>query len=208
MYWISTCFESQHRKTHLKSRFFSSHHYEKGGSDVIIFDFVYGMSVNSPKFRRPGLESTFRGPLSSVKLDSSTFKKNVADTEHTSARHVNGWFQKLEPSSRLKRTPPNGAPNAADTPAAAPADTNSRFSSSQRKCPNRRVSSHSNVVDLPCDIPAATAAPCFGGGQHGSTAARQHGLHPSASRDCTRQRLARSSTRGHTCAQCALTRTQ
>ena len=47
--------------------------------------------------------------------------------------HVRAWFQKLAPSSRLNRTPPIGAPNAADTPAAAPPDTKSRFSVSVRK---------------------------------------------------------------------------
>lgn len=41
---------------------------------------------------------------------------------------VRAWFQKEEPSSRLKRVPPIGAPKAAATPAAAPADTKSLFS--------------------------------------------------------------------------------
>ena len=43
-------------------------------------------------------------------------------------RQVRFWFQKLEPSSRAKSTPPIGAPKAAATPAAAPAETKSRFS--------------------------------------------------------------------------------
>ena len=38
------------------------------------------------------------------------------------------WFQKDEPSSRLNKVPPMGAPKAAATPAAAPADTKSRLS--------------------------------------------------------------------------------
>lgn len=42
--------------------------------------------------------------------------------------HVNVWFKKLAPSSILNNTPPKGAPNAAATPAAAPALTKSRFS--------------------------------------------------------------------------------
>lgn len=42
--------------------------------------------------------------------------------------HVSHWFQKDEPSSRLNRVPPMGAPKAAATPAAAPADTKSRLS--------------------------------------------------------------------------------
>ena len=33
---------------------------------------------------------------------------------------VRAWFQKELPSSKLKSTPPSGAPKAADTPAAAP----------------------------------------------------------------------------------------
>ena len=41
---------------------------------------------------------------------------------------VRAWFQNEEPSSKLKRTPPMGAPNAAATPAAAPLDTKSRLS--------------------------------------------------------------------------------
>lgn len=49
---------------------------------------------------------------------------------------ANAWFQKLAPSSRLKSTPPTGAPKAADTPAAAPPATKSRFSVSDRKNSN------------------------------------------------------------------------
>lgn len=41
---------------------------------------------------------------------------------------VRAWFQNEEPSSKLKRVPPIGAPKAAATPAAAPADTKSRLS--------------------------------------------------------------------------------
>lgn len=41
---------------------------------------------------------------------------------------VRAWFQKEEPSSRLNRVPPIGAPKAAATPAAAPAETKSRLS--------------------------------------------------------------------------------
>ena len=51
-------------------------------------------------------------------------------------RHVSDWFQKLAPSSKAKRTPPIGAPNAADTPAAAPQAMKSRFTWSQRKSLN------------------------------------------------------------------------
>ena len=41
---------------------------------------------------------------------------------------VRAWFQKDAPSSKLKSTPPIGAPKAAATPAAAPLDTKSRLS--------------------------------------------------------------------------------
>ena len=51
-----------------------------------------------------------------------------------------------------------GAPKAADTPAAAPPDTKSLFSWSSRKYGNK-WKSLLNVVDLPCDTPAATTAP-------------------------------------------------
>lgn len=47
--------------------------------------------------------------------------------------HVSPWFQKDEPSSRLNKVPPIGAPKAAATPAAAPADTKSRLSLRKRK---------------------------------------------------------------------------
>ena len=41
---------------------------------------------------------------------------------------VRAWFQNEDPSSKLKSTPPIGAPKAAATPAAAPLDTKSRLS--------------------------------------------------------------------------------
>lgn len=53
--------------------------------------------------------------------------------EQKSTFHVSPWFQKDEPSSRLNKVPPIGAPKAAATPAAAPADTKSRLSLSLRK---------------------------------------------------------------------------
>jgi hypothetical protein len=46
---------------------------------------------------------------------------------------VNDWLQKLAASSTENRVPPTGAPNAADTPDAAPPDTKSRISWSSRK---------------------------------------------------------------------------
>lgn len=45
-----------------------------------------------------------------------------------SVRKIRFGFQKLAASSRAKRTPPIGAPNAAATPADAPPTTKSRFS--------------------------------------------------------------------------------
>ena len=50
--------------------------------------------------------------------------------------HVNSLLQKLAASSTLKRVPPTGAPKAADTPAAAPPDTRSRISWSDRNSSN------------------------------------------------------------------------
>lgn len=47
-------------------------------------------------------------------------------------RQVRATLRKEDPSSREKSTPPTGAPKAAATPAAAPADTKSRFSWSLR----------------------------------------------------------------------------
>ena len=80
-------------------------------------------------FYRPGEERTFRESFSStVKLERKKFNANVVDIEQNNDRQVKAWFQKEDPSSSEKRTPPIGAPNAADTPAAEPAETNSRFS--------------------------------------------------------------------------------
>lgn len=42
--------------------------------------------------------------------------------------HVRDWLQKLAASSTENSVPPTGAPNAADTPEAAPPDTKSRIS--------------------------------------------------------------------------------
>lgn len=53
--------------------------------------------------------------------------------------HVSPWFQKDEPSSRLNKVPPMGAPKAAATPAAAPADTKSRLSLRKRRGEGERA---------------------------------------------------------------------
>ena len=60
-------------------------------------------------------------------LDS---KKKILTTFQTSS-----VFQKLAASSTLNRVPPIGAPNAADTPEAAPAATRSRMLWSFRNSP-------------------------------------------------------------------------
>ena len=56
------------------------------------------------------------------------FNVNVEIIEPKNIRQVSAWFQKLASSSRLNKTPPTGAPNAAATPAAAPPLTKSLFS--------------------------------------------------------------------------------
>ena len=76
-------------------------------------------------------------------IEPKNFKKIYALKEHqqtvrvnklgSTIRQVKPWFQKEAPSSKLNKTPPTGAPKAAATPAAAPPDTKSRFSVSDRK---------------------------------------------------------------------------
>ena len=53
--------------------------------------------------------------------------------EQMAALHNIGWLTCDAPSSMAKSRPPMGAPKAADTPAAAPQATKSRFSLSVRK---------------------------------------------------------------------------
>ena len=87
----------------------------------------------------------------SVKVEHSAQKK---------VRHVSCCDQKEAASSIAKRTPPMGAPKAAATPAAAPAETKSRLSWSLRKRLSHIVR-QPHVLDEPCDSPAATIAPAW-----------------------------------------------
>ena len=83
------------------------------------------MLENFPKLIRPGLDRSPKLPFNKLK---KMFKVNEEIIEPKNMRHVRPWFQKLAPSSKLNKTPPTGAPNAAATPAAAPPDTKSLFS--------------------------------------------------------------------------------
>ena len=58
--------------------------------------------------------------------------------------HVRPWFQNDDPSSKLKSTPPMGAPKAAATPAAAPLDTKSRLSL------QKEIKDHFTIISLNC----------------------------------------------------------
>ena len=57
-------------------------------------------------------------------------KRNIPGIQKKSVTilQVRFWFQKLAPSSKENSVPPIGAPKAAATPAAAPAETKSRLS--------------------------------------------------------------------------------
>ena len=50
---------------------------------------------------------------------------SLDQVEQQTVLQVRGWFQNEEPPSKLKSTPPSGAPKAAATPAAAPLDAKS-----------------------------------------------------------------------------------
>lgn len=63
--------------------------------------------------------------------------------------HVSPWFQKDEPSSRLNKVPPMGAPKAAATPAAAPADTKSRLSLRREEKSPQATKGSSSLPYLP-----------------------------------------------------------
>jgi hypothetical protein len=58
---------------------------------------------------------------------SQKFKVKVAVAAQKKHFQVRGKDQKEEASSNAKSTPPIGAPNAAATPAAQPAETKSRL---------------------------------------------------------------------------------
>ena len=101
----------------------------------------------SPKFR-------------SLSVDSSTLSISVEQSAQKKVRHVSGCDQYVAASSSAKSTPPIGAPKAAATPAAAPAETKSRLSWSLRKRLSHIVRSR-HVFDEPCERPAATIAPVW-----------------------------------------------
>ena len=61
----------------------------------------------------------------------------LAADAHTNERHITFLDQYVEASSRENSTPPTGAPNAAASPAAAPALTNSR----RVKCDDKSIQS-------------------------------------------------------------------
>lgn len=86
------------------------------------------------------------------------FTVNPIQSQWFTTFQVRAWFQKDEPSSRLNRVPPIGAPKAAATPAAAPADTKSRLSlkcmkSTRQQCLHHLHCSQSMMFVLPQIIP-------------------------------------------------------
>ncbi len=72
-------------------------------------------------------ETERQSVINSTFSEKNTWPKPYILCPHTTF-HVRAWFQKDDPSSRLKSVPPMGAPKAAATPAAAPADTKSLLS--------------------------------------------------------------------------------
>ena len=75
---------------------------------------MFVSALNSPKF-----------PLY-LKLLKAELKRSVVNVEIMQQKNVcqeSFKFQNEETSSMEKRSPPTGAPNAEDTPAATPADT-------------------------------------------------------------------------------------
>ena len=76
---------------------------------------------------------------------------------------VSAWFQKEAPSSKLNRTPPTGAPNAAATPAAAPPDIEQTVASLKALVKRR------GILELEVGNMALEAA--AQGGQRGSVKA-------------------------------------
>mmetsp|Transcript_3433 Transcript_3433/g.11255 ORF Transcript_3433/g.11255 Transcript_3433/m.11255 type:complete len:250 (+) Transcript_3433:1251-2000(+) len=121
-------------------------------------------SVKEPKVASPGCDRSPNCPRTMPLM--STLSVNEQVIEAANVRHVNAWFQKDDPSSREKRTPPTGAPKAAATPAAAPPDTKSRFSWSLRNGANALAClpdtpTALTVDDRPCDRPAATMPPAW-----------------------------------------------
>lgn len=96
-----------------------------------------GYGCSDRKFLRASLSAAAKGQLrvssdAGYVLDSCLGLRGGAH-RYLTTFHVSPWFQKDEPSSRLNKVPPIGAPKAAATPAAAPADTKSRLSLRKRR---------------------------------------------------------------------------
>mmetsp|Transcript_6786 Transcript_6786/g.16927 ORF Transcript_6786/g.16927 Transcript_6786/m.16927 type:complete len:236 (-) Transcript_6786:501-1208(-) len=123
-------------------------------------------SPNLPKVISPGCDSTPTGAMSRLSgwkrgsHESSRLSVNVEQSAQKKVRHVSCCDQKEAASSMAKSTPPIGAPNAAATPAAAPADTKSRLSWSLRKRLRQAVR-QPQLLDEPCERPAATIEPAW-----------------------------------------------
>mmetsp|Transcript_16900 Transcript_16900/g.43971 ORF Transcript_16900/g.43971 Transcript_16900/m.43971 type:complete len:260 (+) Transcript_16900:225-1004(+) len=83
----------------------------------------------------------------------------TAATHAASDRQMRAWVRKDTPSSSAKRIPPIGAPNAAATPAAAPAATKRCLKGSVRNCSTFKSSP--NSVLLNCGSPAPRMAPAW-----------------------------------------------
>ena len=113
---------------------------------------------NEPKAISPSLEIWPNWLPGSV--ESRTLSISVEQSAQKKVRHVSGCDQYVAASSSAKSTPPIGAPKAAATPAAAPAETKSRLSWSLRKRLSHIVRSR-HVFDEPCERPAATIAPVW-----------------------------------------------
>ena len=69
----------------------------------------------------------------------SRLRKKVELMAQKNVLQVKCWCQKETPSSRTNMTPPKGAPNAAETPAAAPQATKSRLALSFLNGENTKV---------------------------------------------------------------------
>lgn len=87
------------------------------------------------------------------------WRKLMVTTETMEQKNVcqpRVWFQKEDTSSIANRRPPTGAPNAALTPAAAPAEIKSRLSRGSRNMLNK---SRPRVRERPWLMPAPVIAP-------------------------------------------------
>mmetsp|Transcript_32216 Transcript_32216/g.76522 ORF Transcript_32216/g.76522 Transcript_32216/m.76522 type:complete len:275 (+) Transcript_32216:117-941(+) len=87
--------------------------------------FMLSTDWTVPKERRPASEM-----LPPLSLALKKARVNVATRHAVNVRHTSAGDQCEDASSRTKRSPPTGAPNAAAMPAPAPAQINSRRSRS------------------------------------------------------------------------------